>query len=404
MINKQLELNVNNEKILERIAQNLNVDFISDGSSIKKLADAYAAENLNFATSVDEAIANGFLLTMSSEFLEMFGRQNNIYRKNYKTISLYAANETVWLSINKVEAMITEISEPELLFNRGDVIYSDDDIIIESLDTIYIENINDVLPISVKITVSSDVDSYIIHEDNEYQVSSTNKYLTTSVPYLVLKFTRPVGLSMLQELESDYRMRIFEATYLANNGANSLISSITKEVPYLSFIETAEYEKGRAITTLYPYTKTLIEEGSDMYLDTLIIPLVETSLKGKVLHGQYISVLKPEPLNMRVNIVLKEDKVNNSYLENLKTSFNNYFCNIKEVTREEIESYILAELGLNRSSVVKMDLVFISPYVSEETFTLTSNQPVLEIPKGRFLYLNSITKSRVGEENVIIPE
>ena len=392
MINKQLEVNINRENLLENLANNLNIDFITEGSGLKKIADLYSAENQSFASSVDEAISNGFLLTMTPQFLELFGQQNNIHRKNYKSVSIYAHQEAAWLSINKTEAMVNEITQEELVYNKGSVIFSNDDIVIESLSDVYIDDINANIPVSVRITVSAELDNYVIEENNEFQVTPSNKYVVNMLPYLTLKFTRPVGLSVLQEVEEDYRLRIYEATYLANNGANSLMASLTKEVPYLLHLETDNYKDGRAIRVIYPYTQTLIQEGIDTYIETLLIPLIESNLKGKVLHGQLIEVVKPEALLLRIDLTLKKDVISNSVILNTKDIFNNFYSTYKRVTRQELEDFIYLETGLKKSDVVSLDFVFISPYVSEESFTLTASTPPLDIPIGRFLHLNTINK------------
>lgn len=393
MINKQLEINVNNERILERLAENLNIDFLSDGSNLRKIADTYSAENLNFATSVDDAISNGFLTTMSSEFLELFGRQYNIYRKNYNNISVYSYQEAITLSVNKAEAMLTEVPEVSIIFKKGDLIYSDDNIVIESLDTVTLSDINDVLNISVRISLALDLDSYIIQEGSEFSVTSTNSTLVSLFPTFTLKFKRPVGLAVLQESEEDYRLRIYEATYIANNGANSLVSAITKEVPFISYLEIDDYKNGRGIKTIYPYTQELIDSGYDDFIESMIIPLVETNLRGKILNGQLIEILKPEALLLNIEISFKNNiQITDNYLENLRISFNKFFSTYKQINRVVLEDFIKNEIGLNSEYILDIIFSFTSPYVSEETFTLASDNNDIIIPKGRFLHLSSITK------------
>lgn len=393
MINRQLEINVNNERILERLAENLNIDFISDGSNLKKIADTYSAENLNFATSVDDAIANGFLNTMSSEFLELFGRQYSIYRKNYNNISVYAYQGVITLSVNKTEAMLSEMPSTSVLFRKGDLIYSDDNIVIESLDRVTISNINDEIDISARISLALDLDNYIIQEGSEFVITSSNSELVSYFPTFNMKFKRPVGLAVLQESEEDYRLRLYEATYLANNGANSLVASITKEVPFISFLEVDDYKNGRGIKAIYPYTQELIESGYDDFIDTMIIPLVETNLRGKILNGQLIEVLKPESLLLNIELSFKKDTyITENYLENLRITFNNFFSTYKQINREVLEDFIKTEIGINSEYISNVNFVFTSPYVSEETFTLVSQSEDIIIPKGRFLYLSSITK------------
>lgn len=394
MINRQLETNVNNERILEKLAENLNIDFISDGSNLKKIADTYSEENLNYATNVDDAIANGFLSTMSSEFLELFGNQYNVYRKNYNNISIYAYQEAINITPSKIDAMVTELNEDYVVFKKGDLIYSDDNVIIESLGNVNISSLNDTKNISCLISLAVDLDSYIIQEGSEFPVYTTNTILKNLIPTFVLTFTRPVGLAILQEYEEDYKLRIYESTYIANNGANSLVSAITKEVPFLHFIETDDYTNGRGIKTLYPYTKELIDTGFDDLLDNLILPLIETNLKGKVLNGQLVEVLKPEPLLLNVTITFKEGlNVNNTFLENTVRNFNDFFSTYKTINRLVLEDFIKSDIGLSDEDVLSTEFVFTSPYVSEETFTIKVTDTDLIIPKGRFLHLNSITRN-----------
>ena len=52
-MNKDLKLNINNERILEKLAKNLNLSFVSASSNIKKMADSYSAENSTFSNAVN---------------------------------------------------------------------------------------------------------------------------------------------------------------------------------------------------------------------------------------------------------------------------------------------------------------------------------------------------------------
>lgn len=392
MINRQLETNVNNEKILENLANNLNIDFITEGSNLRKLADTYSAENINYATSVDDALSNGFISTMSSEYLELFGRQNNIYRKNYNNISVYSYQEAVELSVNKVNAMVSEINEPITVFKKSELIYTDDNIVVECLNDIIIGDINETVNVSLRITLALSLSQYTIAEGSEFTVVSPNSSIINILPYFTLKFKRPVGLAVLQEFEEDYKLRIYESTYLANNGANSLVSAITKEVPFIYFIETDDYTNGRGIKTLYPYTQELVDTGLDEYINNLIVPLVESNLRGKVLHGSLVEVIKPEPLLLNIEISFNGTyNLTESYRDNVSLAFNRFFCTYKNINRMILESFIKTELGITTENIKEIKFIFTSPYVSEETFTLTS-EPTSEItiPKGRFLHLSGI--------------
>ena len=96
---------------------------------------------------------------------------------------------------------------------------------VTNIDNVYITDINDIVNLSVKITMSLDVDSFIIKEGTEFTISSNNSKINTIIPYLDLVFNRSIGLASIEESEDDYKARVFEATYIANNGANSLKGS-----------------------------------------------------------------------------------------------------------------------------------------------------------------------------------
>lgn len=393
MINKELELNINRERILDKLAKNLNIDFVTEGSNLKKLADTFSSESITYANNIDDAIANGFITTMSSDFLERFGEQNSIYRKIYNNISLYSYQEAVNLKVNRIDAMVTEIDKDYVVFKRGDVIYSDDNILIESLQDIKISTINQVQNISILISLINGLNSHSISEDTEFNVVSTNREVVNLFPSFTLTFTLPVGLALLQETEEDYKLRIYESTYVANNGANSLISSIVKEVPFIIYLETDDFKNGRGIKTIYPYTQMLIDEGTDYALDSIILPLIYSNLRGKVLTGEIVEVLKPEALVMVINIQLKDNRVvNNSLLDNLRLTFNRFFSTYKEVEREVLEDFIKSETGISRDLFLDIEIIFTSPYVSEESFKMTSDRKTILVPKGRFLYLAAINQ------------
>ena len=132
----------------------------------------------------------------------------------------------------------------------------------------------------------------------------------------------------------------------------------------------------------------------DSYLDILILPLIESNLRGKVLNGQFVEVLKPEALILNVNLTFNNNnRTSNVLLENVKTAFNNFFVSYKQINREVLEDFIKSELGVNSTDLLGIDFIFTSPYVSEETFTLTAESSDIILPKGRFIHLSSITRT-----------
>ena len=394
MINKQLETNVNNERLLERLAENLNVDFITDGSNIKKMADAYSTEQLAFASGVDTAIANGFTTTMGEEFLDLFGRQHNVYRKRFNNINIYAYQEIAHLTINRDDALITELSDSIIPFRAGTTLYSDSNIVIEVVSDVVVSDIIQKVPVSLRISLALGAESFIIPETASFLIPPTNQDLRTITPTYSLVFSRSVGLAIGEEFDADFRLRLFEATYVANNGANSIIASITKEVPLLYFVEVDDYKDDRAIRLIYPYTQEVVDTGFDDAIESHIIPLMESNLQNKIIYGQLIPILKPEPLLANVNLTFKEDVfISEAFLGNITLQFNRFFCTEKTLDKEIMSDFIRAELGQNALKLDKIDFIFNSPYVSEESFNLSDTSTNITLPRGRFIHLGAIRRA-----------
>ena len=203
MLNKQLEVNVNNELMLSKLAENLNLDFITDGSNIKKIADTYSNEHVQFANVLDQTISTGFVNTMPTEYLDLFGRQYNLQRKRYNNIVILSNTEAVSVKVNKDQALITAIDGPTQILSANTIIFNDDSFMVTNIDNVYITNINDIVNLSVKITMSLDVDSFIIKEGTEFTISSNNSKINTIIPYLDLVFNRSIGLASIEESEDD---------------------------------------------------------------------------------------------------------------------------------------------------------------------------------------------------------
>lgn len=398
MLNKQLEVNIGSELMLSRLANNLKLDFITEGSNIKKIADTYSNEHIQFANVVDQAVSTGFVSTMPTEYLDLFGRQYNLQRKRYNNIIILSNTEAVSVKINKEQALVTAVTQPLQILLANTVIFSNESFMVTNIDNVYVTNINDSINLSVKITLSLDVDSFIVKEGTEFTISN-NSIASTILPYLDLTFNRSIGLASIEESEEDYKARIFEATYIANNGANSLISSITKEVPLLHTLEVDNYIQGRPITCIYPYTRKLILAGNDNMIETFIIPMIETSLTNKVLYGQLIKILPPSPLVC--NLFLKFNttvKPTSSYLDNICLNLNDFFYTDKIVTKQTLYNYINNYLLDYKLKEEDYRFEFTSPFVSEEVFNLDNDNSEVLLPKGRFLFLNSIQQEDVTND------
>ena len=392
MLNKELETNVNRERILTRLAENLGIDFISDGSNLRKITDTYYQESIEFSNLIDNAISSGFITTMSNDFLDLFGRQYNIQRKRYNNISVYSGQELVRVLINKDEALITSFNSPTLLINKGMIIYSDENINIESLENVYLSDINEEKYISLRINMGIDINSYTIQEGTSFKILTTNQEVLSILPSLTLTFDKPIGLSVIEETIEDYKLRLIEATYIANNGANSLISSLTKEVPLISYIETENYVDGKGIKNLYVYTQNLIKNSTDSVINFYLIPMLESNLRNKIMYAQLINIKNPEPLlvNLEVKIDKKYLKPTLSLLNNITLLANQYFYKEKKVSKDMLYTFINTYLSEYNIKEEDYKFTFSSPYVSEEIFNLDNIVNEIEIPIGRFLYLSNI--------------
>lgn len=389
MNNKQLETRVNSIKILERLSENLGVDFITDGSNLKKIADVFTNEITAFSSEMDRAVSNSFIGTMQSNFLNAFGNERSLPRKVFNEIVLNKKQEVVEAYIDLSTSLLSEINEKTKLYTRGDILISNEYFIAETLEDVYIESLTQRVQLSLKISMQFEQTSYLIAEGETYASTPTYGTSVTLIPNMLVLFKRPVGLAMLVESADDYRMRLMEEEHRANNGANSLISSIVKEVPYLLYLEIDNYSEGHAIKTVYPYTRQLLEYGSDSYVQEMLVPLVNSSLQGRVLYGNKVRVKAPEPLMFNIKITFKKGSiVSESYLSNATITFNKTNTSIKNVDKTIIESNLKSVLSLYRENIESIKYIFTSTYVSEETFEL--GEEVFKLPQGRFMFLNNI--------------
>ena len=410
MLNRQLETNINEERLLSRLSTNLNLNFIGDSSNIKKMAMAYSEQNKSFASSVDAAISNGFLLSMENKFVELFGNQHGVFRKKYKAITIQEDSKILELSVDQDKTMVTALDKEITVFTRGSLIYTDSNIIIEAMSDIKISDIITPQFIAAKITTKIGQDSFTIVEGSSFTVEPSNLDYKSILPSFNLKINQTIGLALIEESIEDFKLRLYEATYLASNGANSLVTALTKEVPMLKYLEVDNFEDDRAIKIFYPYTTSLIEKGEDDFLLNYLIPLIESNLVTRSFYGALVYVYPPQPLVLNITIDLRIPNspnqpgfqtpspiVNNNrplptqaFLDSILLKFNTQMFNVKEnINRQMIveffNNYLLNYNFEDKDYIIE----FTSPYVSEETFLLDSFER-LKIPTGRFLHINSL--------------
>lgn len=389
MTNNSLKISVNEDRILSNICDNLGIPYVNSNSNIKKLSNAYVAENKFFADQVNIAIDGMYISTMSDADLEAFGMSIGIYRKVFNSVKLLNVDQAAYIKVElNQDTLLTKFNQSYKLFGKNSIIYSNNYVTIKALTDLYVYDIGTKTYVSVLITAINS-EGYTI-EDSTVYTAETDFNHNNSIPTVTIGFDKPVGLTEVEESFVDYRARIYQTVYEANNGANTVVSSITKEVPYLYTVEVDDYTNGRDIKTIYPYTEDLLSNGNDVYIDSYIVPLLNTSLNTKVLYGNSIDVKTPEPLiiNITINFYKLSDTVG-VYFHNTVDVFNKNLFSTKSITKQQIEDFIYRNSSLNKDKVSSIDVVFISPYVSEESFTLSSE--VIELPLGRFLHISDIT-------------
>lgn len=388
MINKQLELTINSQQILNRLAMNLGVDVISENTSIKKMADAYEVEQRNYSDAVEKSIRNGFLTTMDDDLFEQYAANYGIYRKRYNKIRLLPLEKVIELSVN-TDISVTSLSNFSP-FSKGDVLYSDEIVSITSLSDIIFSNLTSIVYPFVEITLKDDSSSYSYNTDDVLSITPKDKSLSVSTPYYKMKFNNYVGLANAIESIDDFKVRVYESLYMANNNANSLISMVTKEVPLLLSLETSSIEEGRAIDIVYPYTQTLVQYGYDPLVNSLIIPMIESSISTKAYYNNMLLVKEPKPIPVIAAINYSTDKTANAIeIEQIKIDFNNNNYKLKSFTVSGIKEEIAAMLGKYSVRAKDIKLSYISTIYSEDFLEL-SDFETISIDIGKFLTLVDI--------------
>ena len=388
MINKELELTINQQDILGKLANNLGITTVTDNTSIKKIADAFEAELRNYSDATEDALRNGFLSTMDEELFEDFAASYGIYKKKYGSIRLRSIEQVVEIAVDE-STLFSKNLINFTPFLKGDVIYSDSAFSVKVLNDVTFNNTSSAVYPHIEISLR-DADSFSIPADIYYLIRPQQSELNVHTPQYKLTFKNTIGLAMAEEDNADFRLRVYEATYLANNMANSLIAAVTKDVPYLYHLETENIEEGRAVQIIYPYTKELIETGIDPLLQAVVVPMVETSLMTKTLSNNMTRVKEPKSLPIIAKFRYKNNiSPTQSMLSSISVDFNSMYFSRKSIKAREIKEQLIFALYRYNLELSDIDLIFISPDLDEETFIL-NDEEVIEIPVGKFLTILSL--------------
>lgn len=388
MINKELELTVNSQNILDKLAKNLNIGLVTDNSNIKKIADAFEAEMRNYSDAVENSIANGFLSTMDDELFELFASGFGLYRKRYNRIRLRPVEQVAMLSVEQ-SMVFTQNYTNFTPFRKGDIVYSNDTFSVVALaDTYFSSTADNVYP-HLEIILKDTTSTFVINEGTEFNVNTRQTDLKSNVPTYTLKFEQVIGMSLVEENINDFKLRVYEATYLAANTANSLVNAITKEVPYLVHIESDDTNVGRSLKTIYPYTQTLIDFGTDTAIQNIVIPMIESSLNQRGFYKNMVYVKEALPLKLDIVVELSNDfQIADTVLYKIILDFNQFFYTRKNLALEEIKDFVSNSLGAYNVTSKDVNVFFSSSLFSEQKLLI--NDEDFSIPIGRFLNLNTL--------------
>lgn len=387
MINKELELTINNQKILERLADNLNITYIGDNSAIKKLSDSFLTELSTYSNATESAIRNGFISSMDDDLLEQFAASFGIYRKKYSSL-VFASNEKVATLTTNTTMAFNKNYQNFKPFLKGSILYEDSGFTIKTLSDITFANIYDNVFPSIEINITSET-PISIPEGSVLILSTNDTDVSKIVPTYELAFNYTVGMSLLEESIEDFRLRIYEHTYMSSSYSNSLLHFIAKEIPILKHIETDSIEKGRAVEVLYPYTQYLIDHGEDTSINSFIIPTIDSVINSR---GVFKSLIKvKQPRAVKINIKLKNipTDFSQSYLDNVRTEFNNLMVYTKNIDLVEAKNFIVNKLNLY--SISDVELYYTNTSLTVEDILLVDDK--LELGIGKFIYLSGIEVS-----------
>ena len=169
---------------------------------------------------------------------------------------------------------------------------------------------------------------------------------------------------------------------MTNNAANSLIYSIVRESPMLFKIEIDNIEEGRAVSVIYPYTRELIEDNDDVRLNSILIPLITTSLANKY-KSNMVYVKAPSPVKISIQV---KTTAMPTLLDTIRRDLNIDYRNNQTVDVKDIIDSVQNKLQGNATSI---KVIYGSDIINYDGFELESSE-IIEIPIGRFLNIKDI--------------
>lgn len=378
-----LDLKLNQITLLDRLANNLNIPSVTDSSNIKKISDAFEGEMHNLLTLSNSTLNNSIISRMNNELLEEFASTIGITRLRYGSIKLKPTDFVASVYIdanNRYDPTLKNTT----IFYKNDVIYSNDTFTIRALEDIVFSNIESIIypTIEIRLNASSVTDSFTISQFTILTLKPSEDIIIKGIPELEMLFNFPVGLAFLTEDIDDFRNRIYDTLSMSNNISNSLVYSLVQESPMMFKMELDNIEEGRAVSVLYPYTKELIEDNDVVRLNSILIPLVTTSLYNKY-KSNLVYVRAPSPVKISVQV---KTTAMPTLLDTIRKDLNIDYKDNKEVLVKDIKESIQNKLKGNATSI---KVIYGSDIINYEGFELEDTE-VIDLPIGKFLNITSI--------------
>lgn len=378
-----LDLRLNQVTLLDRLADNLNIPVINDSSNIKKIADAFEGEMSNLRALSNTTLNNSIITRMSADLLEEFATSIGITRLRYGSLKLKAQDfiSSIYVDANsRYDPTLSNIT----LFRTGDIIYTNDTFTIKTLEDITLTTMESIVypALEIRLNAGAVSDSFTISQFTILTIVPPEEVIIKGIPEVQMLFNYPVGLAFLTEDLDDFKNRVYDSLAMSNNAANSLIYSIVRESPMLFKLEIDDIEEGRAVSVIYPYTRELLEDNDDSRLNSILIPLITTSLASKY-KSNMVYVKAPSPVKISIQV---KTSAMPTLLNTIRRDLNIDYRNNKYVIVKDIIDSVQNKLQGNAASI---KVIYGSDIINYAGFELEDTE-VIDLPIGRFLNITDI--------------
>lgn len=373
-------IKVDRVKILQNLANNLNVNILNENSSVFRIGTPIINELESFAQYANRALSEMQISSASYPTLQQIGAELGIYRKVYNLLEVYKSDQVLEIRVDPNDELST-ISDT-LLFNIGDRL-SLSGFTIVFTDQVRLANSTSIVYASARLLLDSR-DSISIEKDSVYSVTPTNN---TEIVYRAeLAFRKSVSVVNIAEEINDYRLRLVNAKSGGTRTVNNILTNVIQEVPGILYYEVDNYLDGVGVEAVYIYTNKLLTEGADDYIDRFLVPAVTSSIEEKLDNTSVELVISSaKPLNIILNI--KSSLNLGTDLDSVKIKVNALLADYNTLDISTLLNLV------NTTTQVTVQLQDISMALKSESIfedPLDVTETVIEKPIGRFFYLVGI--------------